>query len=69
MANIRQEAGLTRPEMARALKVTPSALWKIEMGKTVPKPKTIERFCEFLHLPLARLYVESLEASDFVIED
>lgn len=65
MAKIRQEAELPRSVMARMLKVTPSALWKIEGGMTIPKRKTIERFCEVMKVPLARLYIESLEASDY----
>lgn len=69
MARIRQEIGISRPDMAKKLKVTPSALWKIENGKTVPKGKTVDRFCELLHIPLARLYIESLQPEDFIIDD
>lgn len=69
MAKIRQEVEISRPDMARLLKITPSALWKVENGKSVPKWKTIERFCEQLHIPLARLYIESLQPEDFIIED
>jgi len=69
MAKIRQEVELGRPDMARMLNITPSALWKIEMGKVVPKGKTVDRFCEQLHIPLARLYIESLQPEDFIIED
>ena len=69
MAKIRQEVEVSRPDMARLLKITPSALWKIEMGKVVPKGKTIDRFCEQLRVPLARLYIESLQPEDFIIED
>lgn len=69
MAKIRQEVEISRPDMAKMLKVTPSALWKIENGRSVPKGKTIDRFCEQLHIPLARLYIESLQPEDFIIED
>lgn len=69
MANIRQELKISRPDMARMLDITPSALWKIENGKTLPKGKTIDRFCGQLHIPLARLYIESLQPNDFIIED
>lgn len=69
MAKIRQECEISRPDMAKLLKVTPSALWKIENGRSVPKAKTIDRFCEQLHIPLARLYIESLQPEDFIIED
>ena len=69
MAKIRQECEIGRPEMAKLLKITPSALWKIETGHSVPKGKTIDRFCDTLRIPLARLYIESLQPEDFIIED
>lgn len=69
MAKIRQEYEIGRPEMAKLLKITASALWKIENGKSVPKGKTIDRFCDTLRIPLARLYIESLQPEDFIIED
>lgn len=69
MAKIRQECEIGRPEMAKLLKITASALWKIETGHSVPKGKTIDRFCDTLRIPLARLYIESLQPEDFIIED
>ena len=69
MAKIRQECEIGRPEMAKLLKITPSALWKIENGRSLPKEKTIARFCDSLHIPLARLYIESLQPEDFIVED
>lgn len=69
MAKIRQECEIGRPEMAKLLKITASALWKIETGHSIPKGKTIDRFCDTLHIPLARLYIESLQPEDFIIED
>lgn len=69
MAKIRQECEISRPDMAKLLKITASALWKIETGHSVPKGKTIDRFCDTLHIPLARLYIESLQPEDFIIED
>ena len=69
MAKIRQECEIGRPEMAKLLKITASALWKIETGHSIPKGKTIDRFCDTLRIPLARLYIESLQPEDFIIED
>lgn len=69
MAKIRQECEIGRPEMAKLLKITPSALWKIENGRSLPKEKTISRFCDALRIPLARLYIESLQPEDFIVED
>lgn len=68
MAKIRQECEIGRPEMAKLLKITASALWKIETGHSIPKGKTIDRFCDTLRIPLARLYIESLQPEDFIIE-
>lgn len=68
MAKIRQEVGISRPDMAKMIHVTTSALWKIENGKTVPGKVTIERFCRQLFIPLARIYIESLEPEDYIIE-
>ena len=69
MAKIRQECEIGRPEMAKLLKITPSALWKIENGRSLPKEKTIAHFCDVLRIPLARLYIESLQPEDFIVED
>lgn len=68
MAKIRQECEISRPDMAKLLKITASALWKIENGKSIPKGRTIDQFCDTLRIPLARLYIESLQPEDFIIE-
>ena len=65
MLAVRQEFGLSRPKMAEALGITNGALWKIETGKTTPKPATIERLCFVTRTPLARFYHLSFEARDF----
>jgi transcriptional regulator with XRE-family HTH domain len=65
MQMIREENGLSRPEMAKKLTVTAGALWKIENNKTKPKPATIDYFCFVTRTPLARLYLLALEARDF----
>lgn len=65
MRMIREENGLTRPQMADRLSVTPGALWKIENGKTIPNPATIQCFCIATRTPLARLYTLAFEPVDF----
>lgn len=69
MKRIREQSGIGRPEMAKRLSVTQSALWKIEAGKTFPKRKTLDKFCEETRTPLARLYVEALEPTDFFVSE
>lgn len=68
MARIRKEVEISRPDMAQMIRITPSALWKIENGKSVPSKETIERFCRQLYIPLARIYIESLEPEDYIID-
>lgn len=62
---IRDEQGLSRTEVAKLLGCTPSALSKIERGKTHPKPQTIEAFCLFMRIPIARFYFEAFTREDF----
>ena len=56
---------LTLAEMADTLRITTSALWKIEAGRNFPKQKTIKELCEQFDYPLARFYVESFEKEDY----
>lgn len=65
MQTLREENKLSRREMAEKLGVTPSALWKIEAGKTTPKSATIRVFCFSLKVPVARLYTLAFERADF----
>lgn len=62
---IREEQGLSRAEVAKQIGCTPSALSKIENGKTVPKEKTIAKFCLLARVPLARFYTLAFEKRDF----
>lgn len=62
---IREEAGLSRPEMARRLGITPGALWKIEAGRVRPKEITVGKFCFLRGVPLARFYMLAFEKHDF----
>ena len=65
MLDLREADGKSRSEVARSLGITNGALWKIEKGKTLPKQKTIEKFCEEFGVPLARLYCLSFDVEDF----
>lgn len=65
MRMIREEQGLSRPEMAKKLTVTAGALWKIENNKTKPKPATIDYFCFVTRTPPARLYSLAFEPVDY----
>lgn len=65
MQDLRETDGKSRSEVARSLGITNGALWKIEKGKTLPKQKTIERFCKEFGVSLARLYCLSFDAEDF----
>lgn len=65
MKEIREGQKLSSREMAARLGITPSALWKIENGKVVPKKGTIDKFCFETRTPVARLYHLAMESSDF----
>lgn len=65
MQAIREERGLSRKDVATMLGCTANSIWKIENGKTQPKPKTVQLFCEYLETPIARLYTLALEDADF----
>lgn len=65
-ALIRDELQLTRPEAARMLEITPGALWKIEKGHTVPKRKTIHKFCATMHIPIAYFYTKTMDLEDYI---
>lgn len=62
---IREEAGLTRPELAKELGVTPTALWKIENSRTTPKEKTIMALCNLVHIPPAYFYNLAAVSTDY----
>jgi len=62
---IREEAGLTRKDLAEKLDCTPNSLWKIENKRVWPKEATIIRLCFVTRTPLARFYLLTFEARDF----
>ncbi len=61
----RQKEKVSLKAMSSKLGLTPSALWKIEVGQSWPKPKTIDAFSRETGIPIARIYIESLEPSDY----
>lgn len=61
----RQGRELPLKIMSSRLGLTPSALWKIEVGQSWPKPKTIDAFSRETGIPIARIYIESLEPTDY----
>jgi transcriptional regulator with XRE-family HTH domain len=61
----RQKEGLTLKIMSSRLGLTPSALWKIETGNSWPTQKTIRAFSQESHMPIARIYIESIEPTDY----
>lgn len=64
---LREEVQMTRPDLARSIGATPTALWKIEHGRTVPKPKTIIALCRLLHVPLAYFYQHAMTIEDYIV--
>ena len=63
----RLSLGENRRIFAERLGITASALWKIETGRTWPTQETIRRFTKDRGYPVARLYIEALEPSDYAI--
>lgn len=62
---LREEKGLSRAEVAKRIGCTPSALSKIENGRTVPKEITIRKFCAFIHVPVAYFYNRAFSIEDY----
>ena len=67
MKDIREESARPRSDVAKALGITPGALWKIENSKTLPKPATISKFCKEMHVEVARLFCTAFEAKDYTL--
>ena len=61
----REKMGISQREMAKKLGLTPSALWKIESGRNVPKEGTIVKLCSVAFIPLAYFYKEATTLSDY----
>lgn len=63
---IREEQGLSRSAVAAEIRCTPSALSKIENGKTMPKWSTINKFCAFAHIPPAYFFQKATDLEDYI---
>lgn len=63
---VREEIGLSRAKVAEMIGCTPSALSKIENGKTVPKWKTVRKFIAEAHIPVAYFYSKAFDLADYI---
>ena len=63
---LREECHVSRSKVAELLGCTPSALSKIENGRTVPKQTTIHKFCATLHVPIAYFYAKTMDLEDYI---
>ena len=52
--------------MAARLGMTPTALWKIEAGKTFPKWKTMHKFMAEMHVPVAYFFSKAMDLEDYI---
>ena len=64
MMEIREQSGLSMSEMAKELCIRRQSVWKIEKGKSWPKPSTVEKFCEVVGIYRAELYLKSMGPED-----
>lgn len=64
--SIRDEVGISRASLAKQIGCTPSALSKIENGKTIPKRITIHKFCAITHAPMAYFYNKTMDLEDYI---
>lgn len=66
--DIREESGIKQREMAARLGMTPTALWKIENGKTFPKWKTMHKFMAEMHVPVAYFFSKAMDLEDYICQ-
>ena len=59
---LRQQAGLTQPELAERLNIEQSWLSKVETGKVVPGSELIQGLLNYFSLSLDELIQESRNA-------
>jgi transcriptional regulator with XRE-family HTH domain len=64
---VREATGMSRPELAKKLGMTKSALWKIENRQSIPKQTTIDALSKLTGVPVARIVIESIEPEDFFV--
>ena len=68
MMEIREQAGISMSEMAKELCIRRQSVWKIEKGKSWPKPSTGEKFCEVAKVPMAYLYMKAMTKEDYTVK-
>ena len=66
MKDFREKYGFSRAQMAKLLGIKPQSVWKIETGHSIPKPTTVDKFCQVVCIPLAYLISKSLTVEDFI---
>ena len=64
MRTYRDKLCIKQVDMARKLGMRQQSLWKIETGRAIPKPATIEKFCEAVGIYRAELYLKSMGPED-----
>ena len=64
MKDYRDRMGVRQVDMARKLGMRQQSLWKIETGRAIPKPATIEKFCEVAGIYRSELYLRSIGPED-----
>jgi len=64
MRAYRDRMGIKQVDMARKLGMRQQSLWKIETGRAIPKPATVEKFCEVAGIYRSELYLQSIGAED-----
>lgn len=51
----RNKAGLTQTELARKLKVSQSTVCCWEVGRAIPRPKSLVELCRLIDIPVETL--------------
>ena len=64
MRTYRDRLGIRQVDMARKLGLRQQSLWKIETGRAIPKPATIEKFCEAVGIYRSEFYLSAIGAED-----
>lgn len=62
---LRENAGIKQKELAKEIGISPQSLWAIESGRCAPKQSTIEKFCEYMEIPIGKLFLEAMTVNDF----
>ncbi len=67
---IRKQRGLTQEELSEKIEISSRNLSKIELGNSFPKPDTIEKIVQNLHISLQTLFEnENIKTKDELIKE